>query len=132
VLVVDWGSRGPGFKSRQPDKSPGEKPSLRVRHRGSAPSSAYALVFRVKRSCRRAEAHMPRRARGEGSVRKIIDKKGRVVWEASITVPPMCDGIPLCAIRGWDYVDWKTRSWRRVVHLDIPRLAPADELDERP
>jgi hypothetical protein len=36
---------------------------------------------------------MPRRARSEGSVRKIIDKNGRVVWEASITLPPMGDGI---------------------------------------
>jgi integrase len=36
---------------------------------------------------------MPRRARGEGSVRKIIDKEGKIVWEASITLPPMGDGI---------------------------------------
>jgi hypothetical protein len=36
---------------------------------------------------------MLRRARGEGSVRKIIDKTGSVVWEASVTLPPMGDGI---------------------------------------
>jgi hypothetical protein len=54
----------------------------------------YVKAYDVARLCaRRAEAGMPRRARGEASVGKIVDKNGRVVWKASITLPPMGDGI---------------------------------------
>jgi hypothetical protein len=58
---------------------------------------------------------MLRPARGEGSVRKIVDENGRVVWEASIKLPPMGDGLQR-----------KRRAERRTQALALAALRGGD------
>src|SRR5437764_9492926 len=57
---------------------------------------------------------MARRAHGEGSIRRIVKDNGRIVWEASITLPSRGDG--------------KQRKQRRERRTRALALAALDEM----